>query len=721
MEGQKDIRYVAGEPWDDKDKRARQDAGRPCLSLDELGQYVNQIINDVRQNKRGVKVTPIGDGATDQTAELRQNLIRQIEYRSNAQMAYTGMFEDAVQRSYGFCRIKPRYVNDKSFDQELVIEPLPNPDLVTVDPDGLKSDGSDIAYAFIHESRSIAQFKRDFPDATITDFTDELRGLAPMWIKGERILIAEYWTIDYVRRQLLLIDAGPGQPPLPVFKEDLAIMPAQKAILKSRWVDVPYVCQYLTNGVELLAKRGDPKRTPWPGTSIPLVACYGKTLYVNSGGGTEKRLLSMIRLARDPFMLYCYYRTCQAELVGMTPKTPFIGYEGQFRGHEADWQKAAHEPVAYLEAMPQTAATMGQVLPLPQRQPYDPPIQALEMGAEAARRAIQAAMGTSPLPTQAQRQNEKSGKALRQIEESGQKGSYHFVDHYDQAITRVGAILDELLPHYYDAARDVTIREGNDEPKQVRINDPEAEDGYLPVDGGAHDVTLSVGSAYASQREAANDFVDSIVGNVQLAQVVGPQKFAELVALSIKLKDIGPLGDQMADVISPQAQQDGGPPSPQQVQDMQAQLQQLQQQLQQAGQALQTDQAKQQAQVQIAERKEQGDTEREQMRLSVELEKARMQHATSIEVARINADKQISSTAIEAQEERLATGLQIGADAAMQQQDHAHQAAMAAMGHAAKAGAQGAEHEHAAEMQAEQQNAAREQAETAARQQQEQA
>jgi hypothetical protein len=42
---------------------------------------------------------------------------------------------------------------------------------------------------------------------------------------------------------------------------------------------------------------------------------------------------------------------------------------------------------------------------------------------------------------------------------------------------------------------------------------------------------------------------------------------------------------------------------------------------------------------------------------------------------------------------------------------------MAAMGHAATAGAQGAEHEHAAEMQAEQQNAAREQAETAAQQQ----
>lgn len=53
-EGQKDIRYLAGDPWEAKDRQIREDAGRPCLTLDELGQYVNQGINDLRQNKRGV-------------------------------------------------------------------------------------------------------------------------------------------------------------------------------------------------------------------------------------------------------------------------------------------------------------------------------------------------------------------------------------------------------------------------------------------------------------------------------------------------------------------------------------------------------------------------------------------------------------------------------------------------------------------------------------------
>ena len=49
-------------------------------------------------------------------------------------------------------------------------------------------------------------------------------------------------------------------------------------------------------------------------------------------------------------------------------------------------------------------------------------------------------MGISPLPTEAQARSQKSGKALQRIEESGQRGTFHFVDHYDDAIIRTYAI-----------------------------------------------------------------------------------------------------------------------------------------------------------------------------------------------------------------------------------------------------------------------------------------
>jgi hypothetical protein len=156
-------------------------------------------------------------------------------------------------------------------------------------------------------------------------------------------------------------------------------------------------------------------------------------------------------------MLYCYYRTTQAELVGMTPKTPYIGYEGQFKGHESEWSKVQHTPVAYLQAKASTEGSAGQVLPLPQRQPYSPAIDQLEFGAEGARRAIQAAMGVSPLPSSAQRRNEKSGVALQQIEASSQKGTYHFIDNFDHMLRQVGVIAEDLMGSTYDTPRDVGV------------------------------------------------------------------------------------------------------------------------------------------------------------------------------------------------------------------------------------------------------------------------
>jgi Phage P22-like portal protein len=340
-EGQKDVMCLAGEVWEAMDPGGlsqRVDASRPHIACDELGQYINQVANDVRQNKRAVKVTPIGNGANDKTADFREALIRQTEYRSNAQRdVYSPIFEDALQRGYGFGRVKAQYVSDTSRNQELMLEAFPNPDVVTVDPDGamLAPDCSKIDYAFILENYSRKKFKREFKDAQIVDFADEHLRLAPDWFQGDHLTVAEYWTIDRVPRRVVFLKADPANG---VFVKDLTRVPKDSEIDDERMVPVPYVCSYLTNGVELLTKPGQKtKRQPWPGKSIPIFSCFGKVLYVQTGAGTQRRLLSMVRLARDPFMLYCYIRTCEAEAIGGVPRTTWVGYEGQFRGHETEW------------------------------------------------------------------------------------------------------------------------------------------------------------------------------------------------------------------------------------------------------------------------------------------------------------------------------------------------------------------------------------------------
>ena len=693
-EGRIDVRCVGGDPWDPRERQARRDANRPCLSLDELGQYVNQLINEVRQHKRSIKVSPVGNKSKEPIARLRANLIRQIEYRSNAQTAYTTMFENAVQRSYGFLRIKPRYEHVRSFHQELIIEPFQNPDMVTVDPDDLSPTGADMKFAFVHEWWNLQDFRRRWPNAKVKGHDKAWERDAPKWWHKERIQVAEYWTIEPKERELLQLQipadqANPQGSFVEVFADEM-VMPADDAHpeVKRRWlrrfgqtfdaytskkaqvinrraVDYPYVCQYMTNGIELLPpnpEKPSQLKNPWMGTSIPIVACYGKILWVDEtagkksagevidedGSGAKRKILSLVRLARDPQMLYCYYRTCEAELVGMTPKTPFIGYVGQFRTRSVEWGKVNHEPQAYLEADPMVDGVNGQVLPLPQRQPYDPPIQPLEVGAESARRAIQAAMGIMPLPTSAQRQNEKSGVALERIKSTSQQGSFHFVDHYEMSITECGKKLDELLDDYYDAARDVTVRDAAGETKTVRINDPQAVDQEaeepLMLTDDPYDVTLSTGPSFESEREQATDFADTLVQNIQaIAAIAGPQAATHLLSLTVKLRNLGPIGDEIAGMLAPEKDK----LTPEQMQQQLAQAKQmieaLQAELQKAQQIIATKQVETAGKAQIEQMKAQADAQTEAMKSQTDgrLEMMRMMAETQAQMRELEVKLEI--------------------------------------------------------------------------------
>jgi len=613
QEARKDRLCVAGKPWqalDPEGARQRVAKKRPMIAADELGQYLNQIVNSIRANPRGIKYTPTGNGANDKGAEFYQNHTREIEYRSHASIAYSGAFENAVSHGYGWIRITSKFESDRSLNQDLWIEPIVNPDAVIPDPSAVWPDSRDMSFLFYVEARKRNEFKREFgKSATITSFTTEHARLAPRWLRQDEVLIAEYWAKRTRPRKLemLLLPAPPEQPGAPqgrppalplsvgLFVDEIEKMraagqlPAEGIqVVGSRMVDFEYVKQYLTNGIEML---GEPKA--WAGKHIPFVSCYGKVLYVDEGAGLRRNILSMTRLVRDPYMLYCYIRTCEAEAIGGIPRSQWVGYKGQFF-KPAEWKRANSEPVTFLESMPFSEENPGQLLPLPQRQPWDPPLQNLEISAEAARRAIQAAMGVTPLPTPLQRDNQKSGKALQQLDQSAQRGSFHFVDHYELMIERAGIVLEDLIDKVIDTARDVSIREPNDTAKIVRVNDP--RDPKSITTKGDYRCTVSTAPSSDSQRDAASDFVDSIITNIPMvAQVAGQHAAAHVLAISVKMKQLGPMGDEIAKTIDPEGYQQGTdgqePPTPKE-QAMQAKLQQAGQMLQQAQKIIETEQIK---------------------------------------------------------------------------------------------------------------------------------
>ena len=682
-EAKKDMRYIAGDPWDPNEKQIRKDADRPCLAFDELSQFVNQLLNDPKQNPRAIKINPKGDGANATTAHVRESLIRDIQYNSRAQAAFTTGFQGSVQRSYGFWRAGSRYMLDgtgyeegdtdrgstdlnRLMQQELYIGRIPNPDSVLIHPNYKELDASDMAGCFVVDKMRKEDFKKKYSWAKVTDFTANDSELAPQWIDSQDVMVAEYWKVDTELKTLYLVDAKGG--PLAMWKDELPKDFNKSRIKRERKVDFRKVIQYETNGVEILNETE--VKIPW----IPIIPCFGEELWLDESNGSRRHLYSLIRRARDPYMYYCFIRSSQAELVGMTPKTPWIGVTGQFETNKDDWQMANKIPKAYLQ-YDMVLDSTGAALPPPQRQPYDPQIQGLEILAEGARRAIQAAMGITPLPTAAQRNNEKSGIALQQIDSQEDRGSFGFIDNYNIALEHTGRVLNAWVPIVYDTPMEVGVREADESHRVIRINDPdyqEPDDNGQPVkthydaETGEHGVTVSTGPNFESQREESSDFVNLLIQHIDVLPIM-PDAKAHLLSLAVKLKNIGPLGDEISEIIYP-------PP------DKMAQQQQMQQgqmALQQSAQVIQELQAElQKLQLEKAGKVIQGETQKQiqTMKNDIDVLKALLASKQDIATQEMEMFKQFWV-------ENHGAAHELG----MQAVDQQHQAAMAAQGQAADA------------------------------------
>lgn len=648
-ERQKDLRYICGDPWPDKDRKAREDADRPVLNHDELNQYVNQSLNNVRQNKRAVKVDPAGGNSDEKSAEYRQNRIRAIEYKCKADSIYETAFQQMLEGSYGFWRIGRRWVScdEANWNQEITISNIPNPDSVLYDPDCKEPDWSDAEWCFVVEPMSIEKFKQQWPDAQRTDFSRDEREAAIEWFPSDKtIVVAEYWKVETEYKKQERVNPQTG-------KSERRTVPSKRVV------------QYITNGVEIL------ETNEQPGDEIPIPACIGLVRYINDGAGNAKpKIFSLVRLARDPQMMLAFLVSQEAEEAGLTPKTPFLGYVGQFETDNEAWKTVTKKPHPFLQVDPIPDSANGQMLPIPQRQNFTPNFQAYEVAKDSARRAIMAAMGISPLPTAAMRASDKSGVAIQRIQSEQALGSYHFVDNFERAIARCGRIIESWLPIYDQGEQDVALCDMEGKRSVVRINAPQVnpqtgEIEHLSVEEGEHDVTVSVGPSNASQREMAQEQLGALVQNLQplvAAQILAPPQAAQLLSMSIQMMQLGPVGDRMTEVIAPTQ---NGPPLPPQAQQMMAQAQGQVQQMTVALQKLQAE--NQELQMKLSAR-----VIDNQARLEIEQIKAQAQVTT----AQINTQNQILQQRMDAIHELLKDLHGTAHERGLQASEHAHQIRM---------------------------------------------
>lgn len=582
-----DLRFYAGEQWPDNVKRQRELDKRPCLTLNRMQQFCHQVTNEIRQNKPAPNVSPVDDGGDKETAEIFQGLIRHIERQSKADTARSYAAFYAVVAGRGYYRIVCEYADPRGFDQEVYIKRIKNPACVYMDPACQEPDYSDARFAFIVEDLTKDEFKASFPNAK--DYSaEDFRSLGDgqqLWrTAGEdTIRIAEYFTRTLEPVPIAMLQDGSVLP--------LEQVPPGMPVVAQRTTQMPRVRWYKIDGCQILDQR------EWPGQWIPIVAVLGEEYDIDG----KTQLSGMVRNAKDPQRMLNYWESAKTELIALAPRTPYMVAEGQVENHEEEWAQSNIRNYPYLQYKPRSVG--NELVPPPQRQAYEPPIQAITVAEAGAVDSLKAATGIYDASL-GNRSNETSGIAIRQRQSEGDIANYHYIDNLTTALTHEGRILVDLIPKIYDRpGRIVRILGEDGSEKSVPVNAPfqKGQNGqnvtnqmqfnpqeltkFYDLGAGRYDIAVNVGPSYATKRQQSADSM------LQFAQIA-PQMVPQYADLLVQAMD-WPGADAIADRIRPPGvSEEGEPQIPPQVRQMvielQAQNQVLQEQLQQAQQVIDT-------------------------------------------------------------------------------------------------------------------------------------
>lgn len=574
-EMREDRRFRLGEQWPLEIKALRATAGKPCLTINRIPQFLRQVVNTARANKPAIQVNAVDNGADPDTAKVLQGLCRNIEIKSHASVAYETATEHQAEMGRGFIRVITEYDDDEGFQQRIRIKRVRNPFSIYMDPNAQEVDGSDAEWAFVTEDMPLSQFTRKYPKANHVGLANfqSTGDQAIRWVTDKAVRVAEYWYAEYTDYEIAQIrmdafrdpetgEVGPKVLTVPrsallasrkQYRTDEGLPETEDAdeieatdipgvtILQKRTVQRRKIKTCVINAIEILEGNKDKTGgSDWTGKRIPIVPVYGDE--VESEGRVDYR--GMVRDGRDPQRMYNYWVSSATEAIALAPRAPWIGVAGQFKNFETKWATAHTSNHAYLEY--QKVDYGGKPAPAPKRSVEEPAIQAIMIALRQADLDLKAVMGLFD-PSLGQAGPEESGKAILARQRQGEVANSNYADNLARAIQAVGEIIIDIAPKVYAVATVLRIT-GDDkkthpvmlhagQPPVLPKNVPDLKElaklrklqGIYDIGVGRYDVTVSVGPSYESQRQETVETMGQVLSrSPELMQLIGDLFFESM-------------------------------------------------------------------------------------------------------------------------------------------------------------------------------------------------
>lgn len=568
--------------WDAKSRASREAAERPCITINKIASFVHQQTNALRANKMTLNAIPVDDSDVGK-AEIQDAMLEYVLKSSRADIATDWAGGRAIMGGFGFYRVTTDYENELSFNQDIKVKRIENPQSTYLSPEIKCPFGSDTTEAITGEWMSKDEFDRQFPDDDAVSVDDMSEAMD--WQQEDTVFVAEYYRVEYVQDTLYLLGDGTT---LLKSKIDEYEGDPDLGIANERKTQTKTIMWYKCSRDAIL------EQTEIKADFIPIILVVGDEQWVKN----KRYWNSLITNAKDPQIIYNYARTAQLEQLQKAGNRPWVADGESIEGYESYWADANNPNMTFLPY--KSVGESGQQ--------YAPPFMATayQGSPDLMREVLTSAdeiKGTTNIndATLGQQSNETSGRAIMARQRQSDQGNFHFLDNFKRAYEHLGRVILSMIPHYYDTPRVLRITQDDEVYKTLVINmDPqsplvqkyekELKDAELGINGlyndvtvGKYDIRIAAGADYNTQREEAREVLIEL-GRAYpaLMEVSG-----DLIIRAFDFPDADKIADRLKMLLPPQLKDQEGDEAPPMPPELQQQIQQMQQQMQQAEQALQ--------------------------------------------------------------------------------------------------------------------------------------
>ena len=483
--------HVEGTQTDEQTADIRK--GRPNYEVNRVNLPVSQLQAEIRQNKVSSKVRPAKIGATLDTAEVINGLIRSIENDSNASHVDNVATKEAFTGGLGAFQIVTEYTDDDSFEQAIKIKPIYSAcTSVYWSPSSQDEFHRDSDWCAVVQMVSNDKFERLYGPEQAKVGIDGLFFGNFDQTETDSVRIADYWVKEPYTKTIILFSDGTTAEKDEDLEKVLDELAEQgKTVVKERKVKSNKIVHYKLSGDSILEGPHE-----FPGTSIPVVPVYGYQMWIDG----RHYYRGMVRLAKDAQRIYNYVTSSKIEQTAVSLNMKTTVTKRMLQGNKASWEDT--NPATPRIVNPDPSVAGGWPLP-----PSAPPVNnaLIEQGIQATQ-DILATQGQSS-PSLGFNPGEQSGRALNIQKSQANLGTFELQDNYARAVERRTEILLELIPEVYDTPRMVRILGEDGSVSSANLNEQitDRQTGEVinvvnDLGLGKYDVITDIGPSFKSKK-----------------------------------------------------------------------------------------------------------------------------------------------------------------------------------------------------------------------------